>query len=78
MNPTLNYINNNICVHAASTKFTYHVGQTYTYDYMMQTETSMDGAAEEKAMLAITGQADIEVIDPCEMVLKVRRLWMLG
>ena len=63
-----------IYVHAASTKFTYIVGQTYTYDYAMKTETSMDGASEEKAILAITGQADIEVIDQCEMVLKVSRL----
>ena len=33
----------------------------------------MDGASEERAGMSITGQADIEVVDTCEMVLKVSR-----
>ena len=57
----------------APAKFSYRPGQTYSYDYKIQTETSMDGASEERAGLSITGQADIEVIDTCEMVLKVSR-----
>ncbi|KAL8584622.1 hypothetical protein ACOMHN_002351 [Nucella lapillus] len=59
---------------SASNKFTYSPGQTYTYDYTVQTETSVDGASEERATLAISGQANIEVIDDCEMVLLLRNM----
>ncbi|XP_070194611.1 uncharacterized protein [Littorina saxatilis] len=52
-----------------SSKFQYRPGQTYTYDYTIQTDTSMDSASQEKAVLVISAQADIEVIDQCDFVL---------
>lgn len=56
---------------AASQKFNYETGKTYTYDYDVRTETAMDGASENKALLAIRGRADIEVISQCDLVLVV-------
>jgi transposase-like protein len=58
------------CV-ARPIKFRYEPGKTYTYDYEIQAETSMSGATQEKAVVIINGQADIEVIDQCDFVLKV-------
>ncbi|XP_025109992.1 vitellogenin-like [Pomacea canaliculata] len=55
-----------------SQKFNYETGKTYTYDYDVRTETAMDGASENKALLAIRGRADIEVISQCDLVLVLR------
>nr|KAG5709527.1 hypothetical protein BaRGS_001577 [Batillaria attramentaria] len=59
---------------SASQKFRYQPGKTYSYDYTVQTETGMDGASEDKAIITITGQADIEVIDQCDLVLKLKSM----
>ncbi|XP_076462150.1 uncharacterized protein LOC143294657 [Babylonia areolata] len=58
----------------SSDKFSYRTGQTYMYDYTVQTETSVDGASEGRAALSISGQANIEVLDDCEMVLMLKNM----
>ncbi|CAH1772638.1 unnamed protein product [Owenia fusiformis] len=54
-----------------SVKFRYQPGTTYSYRYEADTVTSVQGASEEHSSLHIRATANIEVIEPCEMVLKL-------
>ncbi|XP_071088621.1 uncharacterized protein [Haliotis cracherodii] len=55
-----------------TTKFNYVPGQTYEFEYNVQTHTSMEGASSDQATLGIRATADIEVLSKCDMVLRLR------
>ena len=48
-------------------------GSTYEYDYASDVKTMMLGASEEHSSLHMTASLHIEVLQKCEMALKVRR-----
>ncbi|XP_012946660.1 vitellogenin, partial [Aplysia californica] len=53
-------------------KFKYNPGYIYSYDYQVDTATSMSGASEDTAKLTIQTSADVEVLGPCEFALRLR------
>ncbi|XP_035827340.1 uncharacterized protein LOC101854594 [Aplysia californica] len=57
---------------ANQNKFNYEVGETYIYDYEVDTKTSMAGASEDTAELNIKAKADIHVVSKCNFVLRLR------
>ncbi|XP_050402855.1 uncharacterized protein LOC126819071 [Patella vulgata] len=63
----------NICATRCveSKKFKYEPGTTYVFDYNAQTETGMEGASEDKAVLGISATAHVEVISNCDMALRL-------
>ena len=54
-----------------SAKFSYEVGQTYSFVYEADTVTSLQGATEEHSSLHVRSAADIHVLSPCEFALTV-------
>ncbi|KAK6188791.1 hypothetical protein SNE40_004897 [Patella caerulea] len=63
----------NICATRCveSKKFKYEPGTTYVFDYNAQTETGIEGASEDKAVLGISATAHVEVISNCDMALRL-------
>ena len=61
------------CRHTDTGKFNMETGSTYEYDYASDVKTMMLGASEEHSSLHMTASLHIEVLQKCEMALKVRR-----
>ena len=48
------------------------IGSTYEYDYTSEMKTMMMGSSDEHSSLHMASSVHIEVLDQCEMALKVR------
>lgn len=63
-------------------KFRYTPGTTYVYRYEASTLTTLQGAIDEGSGLHVEATAEIQVLTPCDMVLRVcnnytRFYWIL-
>ena len=56
----------------ATGKFNMDIGSTYEYDYTSEMKTMMMGSSDEHSSLHMASSVHIEVLDQCEMALKVR------
>eukprot|EP00916_Digyalum_oweni_P025904 GHVL01042641.1.p1 GENE.GHVL01042641.1~~GHVL01042641.1.p1 ORF type:complete len:511 (+),score=24.16 GHVL01042641.1:148-1680(+) len=54
-----------------SNKYKYETGTSYEYRYEAETRTTMSGAAEDTATIALTATAVLEVLGHCEMALRL-------
>lgn len=59
--------------YAGSGKFSYEPGKTYDFLYETETRTGIMGASEDKSSLLLMVEVHVEVMSPCEYVLKVRK-----
>ena len=62
----------NALVAIATGKFNMDIGSTYEYDYTSEMKTMMMGSSDEHSSLHMASSVHIEVLDQCEMALKVR------
>ena len=54
----------------------YEIGKTYEYVYESDLKTSIPGATEEHSSLHMRSTVQVEVMSQCEMVLKVRPVFI--
>jgi hypothetical protein len=56
-----------------SSKFKYSIGGSYQYDYEGSVQTTIFGASEGASGMRLKATADFEVIDSCDLALRVSR-----
>ena len=57
----------------STSKFDLETGKTYEYDYTTDLKTMMLGASDQESTLRMTATVHIEVLDKCELAIKVAR-----
>lgn len=56
---------------ATPENFNYEQGKTYTYAYETTTKLNLDG--DDGPVIRVQAKADISVLEPCELALKVSK-----